>query len=372
MKILLIFGTRPEAIKMCPLALKLIESKQLDIKICVTAQHRHMLDQVLNIFNLVPDYDLDLMKPNQTLEWLTGAIIEGVAKVIGDFKPNLVLVHGDTTTSFSAALAAFYQKIDVGHVEAGLRTGDIHSPWPEEANRKLTATLTKLHFAPTASAAQNLQAEGYSADNIFVTGNTVIDALLKTVEFTRQNKHNVAQQLQDLLPILSNKKVILITGHRRENFGTGFKNICTALKIIAQTYPDIQLVYPVHLNPQVQQPVYDTLGQLSNFHLIEPLDYQSFISLMDLSDIILTDSGGIQEVAPSLNKPVLVFREKTERPEAVSAGTVRLVGTDTNRIVTEVSALIANPSSFGTTSNPYGDGMACQRIVDIIKNHYRV
>ncbi|RJY18841.1 UDP-N-acetylglucosamine 2-epimerase (non-hydrolyzing) [Parashewanella spongiae] len=372
MKILMIFGTRPEAIKMCPLALKLTENKELDVKICVTAQHRHMLDQVLQIFNLKPDYDLNLMKPNQTLEWLTGAIIEGVGQVISDFKPQLVLVHGDTTTSFSAALAAFYQKVDVGHVEAGLRTGDIHSPWPEEANRKLTATLTMLHFAPTDAAAQNLKNEGYSTNNIFVTGNTVIDALFKTLEFTRKNRFVPAQQLQKILPTLENKKIILITGHRRENFGTGFQNICTSLKIIAQTYPDVELVYPVHLNPHVQQPVYDTLGNLDNFHLIEPLDYQSFVLLMDLADIILTDSGGIQEEAPSLNKPVLVFREKTERPEAVNAGAVRIVGTDINRIVTEVSTLIDKPNAFGKAANPYGDGKACQRISDIIKRYYRV
>ncbi|MGI2182555.1 UDP-N-acetylglucosamine 2-epimerase (non-hydrolyzing) [Shewanella sp. NKUCC06_TVS] len=372
MKILLVFGTRPEAIKMCPLAKMLATDTQLDVKICVTAQHRHMLDQVLSIFELKPDYDLDLMKPNQTLEWLTGAIVEGVGKVIKEFQPQIVLVHGDTTTSFSAALAAFYQKVDVGHIEAGLRTGDIHSPWPEEANRKLTAVLSKLHFAPTQTAAQNLKNEGYLPEHIYVTGNTVIDALFETLAFTRKDNYSHPSELSPLFDQLQGKKVILITGHRRENFGVGFENICTALKTIALSNPNVQLIYPVHLNPQVQKPVYEYLGELDNFHLIEPLDYQSFVSLMDRADIILTDSGGIQEEAPSLKKPVLVLRDKTERPEAVTAGTVRLVGTDIDKIVSEITLLIDNPSAFGETVNPYGDGQACQRIHKIIKLHYQV
>lgn len=371
-KILLVFGTRPEAIKMCPLAKMLANDPQLDVKICVTAQHRHMLDQVLSIFELTPDYDLNLMKPNQTLEWLTGAIVEGVGKVIKEFQPQLVLVHGDTTTSFSAALAAFYQKVDVGHVEAGLRTGDITSPWPEEANRKLTAVLSSLHFAPTPSSAENLKNEGYFPESIYVTGNTVIDALFQTLSITKKDDFPHTDALKDLLNILDGKKVILITGHRRENFGVGFENICTALKTIALENKDWELVYPVHLNPKVQEPVFKHLGGLDNFHLIDPLDYQSFVTLMDRADIILTDSGGIQEEAPSLKKPVLVLRDKTERPEAVSAGTVRLVGTDVDKIVSEVNILIKNQKAFGETVNPYGDGHACQRILNIIKLHYQV
>lgn len=345
---------------------------RFDVKICVTAQHRQMLDQVLDIFAIKPDYDLNLMKPNQTLEWLTGAIVEGVGNVIAECQPQLVLVHGDTTTAFASALAAFYQRVDVGHVEAGLRTGDILSPWPEEANRKLTATLTKLHFAPTQSSANNLLKENHPQENIVITGNTVIDALLKTVEFNRQNNPPLAPQLQNLLPVLSNKLVILITGHRRENFGAGFENICAALKYIAINYPAVELVYPVHLNPQVQKPVYEILGSLPNFHLIDPLEYQSFVVLMDMADIILTDSGGIQEEAPSLKKPVLVLRDKTERPEAVTAGTVRLVGTNAKKIIAEVEQLIKNPKAFGETINPYGDGNACERILAAIVKSYNL
>ncbi|WP_371316350.1 non-hydrolyzing UDP-N-acetylglucosamine 2-epimerase [Shewanella sp. NIFS-20-20] len=372
MKILLVFGTRPEAIKMCPLAKVLADDPLLDVKICVTAQHRQMLDQVLDIFELTPDFDLDLMKPNQTLEWLTGAIVEGVGQVIQQFQPQLVLVHGDTTTSFAAALAAFYQKVDVGHVEAGLRTGDIHSPWPEEANRKLTAVLTKLHFAPTKSAADNLTREGIRTQDIYVTGNTVIDALLETRKHIQRQGIQALPEITSILPKIQNKLVILITGHRRENFGVGFENICAALKMIALAHPEVQLVYPVHLNPQVQKPVHDFLGNLPNFHLISPLDYQSFVALMDMANIILTDSGGIQEEAPSLKKPVLVLRDKTERPEAVEAGTVKLVGTDIEKIVKEVNQLINDPHAFGHTENPYGDGNACVKIADIIKSRYQV
>lgn len=371
MNILLVFGTRPEAIKMCPLAIELSKHNDFKVKICVTGQHRNMLDQVLNLFNLTADYDLNLMKPAQTLEWLTGAIIEGVSHVIADFNPDLVLVHGDTTTSFASALAAFYQKVDVGHVEAGLRTGDINAPWPEEANRKLTACITKLHFAPTELAKHNLIKEGYDNKQIFVTGNTVIDALFATITQLESNPSSIQSNVRTLLTDLQNKKVILITGHRRENFGDGFKNICCALKQIAEENPNVQLVYPVHLNPQVQQPVHQYLGDLSNFHLIAPLDYTSFVSLMNRADIILTDSGGIQEEAPSLSKPVLVLREKTERPEAVDAGTVKLVGTNINKIVTEVTLLLKNSKAFGNVTNPYGDGLACQKISSIIQNYYK-
>ncbi len=354
---------------MCPLVQALKDDPRFEAKVCVTAQHREMLDQVLSTFNVKPDYDLNLMKSDQTLDWLTSAIIEQVSVVIKDFQPQLVLVHGDTTTSFASALAAFYQQIDVGHVEAGLRTGDIHSPWPEEANRKLTSTLTRLHFTPTQSAADNLLQENVLKEHIFVTGNTVIDALLATVEQTRKASYQ-STNLASLITKVTNKKVILITGHRRENFGQGFENICKALKEIASNHPEIALIYPVHLNPQVQEPVNRHLGNIDNFHLIDPLQYQDFVLLMDRADIILTDSGGIQEEAPSLNKPVLVLREKTERPEAVEAGTVKLVGTDERKIVSAVEALLEDPSCFSHITNPYGDGLACQRIKHIIATTY--
>jgi len=365
-KVLLIFGTRPEAIKMCPLSLQLSKTDGIDVKVCVTGQHRQMLDQVLELFEVTPDYDLNLMKPNQTLEWITSQILQGVSGVISELKPDLILVHGDTTTSFAAALAGFYQQIPVGHVEAGLRTGNIMSPWPEEANRKLTATLSKFHFAPTQTAKQNLLNEGISGDNIYVTGNTVIDALLSTVSRVNNDSQGVCPKLSSLLSTLDNRKVILITGHRRENIGQSFNQICQALHEIAIAYPDVHLIYPVHLNPKVREPVYRYLADIANIHLIEPLDYLSFVKLMDRSDIILTDSGGIQEEAPSLNKPVLVLRENTERPEAVAAGTVKLVGTTTQRIVEEVSLLLAQTIPFKAQDNPYGDGHSCQRISEII------
>ncbi|WP_220752628.1 UDP-N-acetylglucosamine 2-epimerase (non-hydrolyzing) [Shewanella sp. KT0246] len=371
LKALLVFGTRPEAIKMCPLAKSLLADPRFEVRVCVTAQHRKMLDQVLEIFEIKPDYDLDLMKQGQTLEWLTSTIIEKVSVVIEDFKPQLVLVHGDTTTSFAAALAAFYKKVDIGHVEAGLRTGDIHSPWPEEANRKLTSTLTRLHFAPTQSAADNLQQENVPTEQIFVTGNTVIDALHTTVKHIKDANYQAAT-LSKLIETIKNKKLILITGHRRENFGQGFENICLALKEIAQNNPDVVLIYPVHLNPQVQEPVNRHLSGIENFHLINPLNYQDFVFLMDRADIILTDSGGIQEEAPSLHKPVLVLRDKTERPEAVKAGTVKLVGTNQQSITSAVETLLKDASSFEELSNPYGDGQACQRIKHIIATTYRL
>lgn len=372
MKVLLVFGTRPEAIKMCPLALQLIQTDGVDAKVCVTGQHREMLDQVLDIFNITPDYDLNLMKPNQTLEWLTSEILQGVSKVVQEFKPELILVHGDTTTSFAAALAGFYQQTKVGHVEAGLRTGDLMSPWPEEANRKLTASLTQFHFAPTQTAKDNLLREGIAPDTIYVTGNTVIDALLSTVETVRNDNQGICPKLLSLLDQLNTQQVILITGHRRENIGQSFEQICQALNKIASENPDVQLIYPVHLNPKVRDTVYQYLSNVDNIHLIEPLDYLSFIKLMDRADIILTDSGGIQEEAPSLHKPVLVLRSNTERPEAVAAGTVKLVGTQTDDIVNEVTTLLNPKVPFESKPNPYGDGKSCQRISDIITQHFEV
>ncbi|WP_282098411.1 UDP-N-acetylglucosamine 2-epimerase (non-hydrolyzing) [Shewanella sp. MMG014] len=370
-KVLLVFGTRPEAIKMSPLAKLLAQHPSLEVRVCVTGQHREMLDQVLGLFNITPDYDLNLMKSQQSLEWLTSAIIEGTSHVINDFQPQLVLVHGDTTTSFAAALAAFYKKVDVGHVEAGLRTGDLQSPWPEEANRKLTATLAKHHFAPTQTAANNLLAEGHQPDNVHITGNTVIDALLQTVASNHENGFQPTA-LTELLNSVSYQKVILVTGHRRENFGTGFENICLALQKIATTYPNVAIIYPVHLNPQVQAPVNQYLSNIDNVHLIAPQDYPSFVYLMDRADIILTDSGGVQEEAPALHKPVLVLRDKTERIEALEAGTVNLVGTDTDRIVNAVTTLLEQQEQNTKPSNPYGDGQACQRIQTQILRHYQL
>ncbi len=356
---------------MSPLAKLLAQHPSFEVRVCVTGQHREMLDQVLGLFNINPDYDLNLMKSQQSLEWLTSAIIEGTSHVINDFQPQLVLVHGDTTTSFAAALAAFYKKVDVGHVEAGLRTGDLQSPWPEEANRKLTATLAKHHFAPTQTAANNLLAEGHQPDNVHITGNTVIDALLQTVASNHENGFQPTA-LTELFNSVSYQKVILVTGHRRENFGTGFENICLALQKIATTYPNVAIIYPVHLNPQVQAPVNQYLGNIDNVHLIAPQDYPSFVYLMDRADIILTDSGGVQEEAPALHKPVLVLRDKTERIEALEAGTVNLVGTDTDRIVNAVTTLLEQQEQNTKPSNPYGDGQACQRIQTQILRHYQL
>lgn len=367
-KILLVFGTRPEAIKMAPLALELMKNHKLEVEICVTAQHREMLDQVLSLFQITPKYDLNLMQAGQDLYDITSRVLLGIKDVLTQAKPDLVLVHGDTTTTFSTALAAFYQKIPVGHVEAGLRTGDIYSPWPEEANRKLTGALADIHFTPTEKSRQNLLAENVPDKKIFVTGNTVIDALLQVVKIIDHDpalKDSMQQRFDFIDPA---KKIILVTGHRRESFGGGFERICEALKILAQR-DDVQIIYPVHLNPNVKEPVDRILKGVSNVHLIAPLDYLPFVYLMSQSYFILTDSGGVQEEAPSLGKPVLVMRDTTERPEAVAAGTVKLVGTDLQKIVKEANQLLDDSQAYKEMSfahNPYGDGKACSRITDIL------
>jgi UDP-N-acetylglucosamine 2-epimerase (non-hydrolysing) len=372
-KILVVFGTRPEAIKMVPVV-KQIEkySELLELKVCVTAQHRQMLDQVLDIFKITPDFDLNVMKPDQDLYSLTAAVLVKLGEVLGAYRPDLVLVHGDTTTSFCAALAAYYRQIPVGHVEAGLRTGNIYSPWPEEINRKLTGAITRFHFAPTEFARQNLLNEGVK-EHIYITGNTVIDALLMAVDMIHANdamKEEIEKTITERgFHYQPDRKLIMITGHRRENFGEGFVHICHAIKRIAERYPSFDLVYPVHFNPNVRKPVYDLLGHLPNVFLIEPLEYLPFIYLMELSYLLLTDSGGIQEEGPSLGKPVIVMRNTTERPEAVDAGTVILAGTDEETIFTEVSRLIDNEAHYMTMSrahNPYGDGHAAERIAETI------
>jgi UDP-N-acetylglucosamine 2-epimerase (non-hydrolysing) len=372
-KVLTIFGTRPEAIKMAPLVHALSQDAAFESRVCVTAQHREMLDQVLRLFEITPDYDLNIMKPGQGLTEITSRILTGLKPVLDEFRPDVVLVHGDTTTTLSASLAAFYHQIPVGHVEAGLRTGDLSSPWPEEGNRVLTGHLAKWHFAPTENARTNLQREGISADGIFVTGNTVIDALL-WVRDRVKNDTSLAQQLAENYPFLdAAKKLILVTGHRRESFGGGFERICSALAEIARQHPDVQIVYPVHLNPNVSEPVNRILRGIDNIILIDPQDYLPFVYLMDKACLILTDSGGVQEEAPSLGKPVLVMRETTERPEAVDAGTVRLVGTDPATIVEEVNRLLNNEDEYNSMSrahNPYGDGDACRHILDALKNHW--
>ncbi|MBC9229527.1 UDP-N-acetylglucosamine 2-epimerase (non-hydrolyzing) [bacterium SPL81] len=369
-KILLVFGTRPEAIKMAPLALQLHKSNQdFETKVCVTGQHRQMLDQVLTLFDLKPDFDLNLMKQGQTLSDITSGVLKGLEDVFETWTPDVVLVHGDTATTFAASLAAYYRKIKVGHIEAGLRTGDLYSPWPEEANRKLTGVLANYHFAPTQSSSENLIKENVSPENIVVTGNTVIDALLQVKQKIEQDQSLVSQFQQQFSYLDSNKKLILVTGHRRENFGQGFLNICTALANLAKKYTDIQIVYPVHLNPNVQQPVNELLADIPNIYLIAPQDYLPFVYLMNRSYLILTDSGGIQEEAPSLGKPVLVMRNTTERPEAVDAGTVRLVGTEINSIEHSVIELIENPKIYeemAAAHNPYGDGRACSKIIEYI------
>ena len=332
-KILLVFGTRPEAIKMAPLALALqADTQNFQTKVCVTGQHRQMLDQVLQLFGLVPDFDLNLMKSGQTLSDITTGVLKGLEDIFSEWLPDVVLVHGDTATTFASTLAAYYQKIKVGHVEAGLRTGNIYSPWPEEANRKLTGALANYHFAPTQSSYDNLIKENVDSSNIIVTGNTVIDALL-TVKEKIETDRELIQNFEKKFGFLdATKKLILVTGHRRENFGQGFLNICSSLSSLARKYQDIQIVYPVHLNPNVQKPVNELLSGIENIFLIDPQDYLPFVYLMNQSYLILTDSGGIQEEAPSLGKPVLVMRDTTERPEAVDAGTVRLVGTDASII----------------------------------------
>lgn len=368
-KTLCVFGTRPEAIKMAPLALKLNADSRFDAQVCVTGQHREMLDQVLDLFDLKPDYDLNIMKPGQDLTDVTSAILKGIRDVLTERKPDVVLVHGDTATTFATSLAAYYQQIPVAHVEAGLRTGNLYSPWPEEANRKLTGALAAYHFAPTRTAADNLMREGVEEASIHITGNTVIDALFEVVHKLEIDR-KLCDGLANKFPFLEeNKKLILVTGHRRESFGGGFERICEALAQIARQHPDVQIVYPVHLNPSVQLPVNRLLKGFDNIYLIEPLDYLPFVHLMNRSTIILTDSGGIQEEAPSLGKPVLVMRDTTERPEAIEAGTVKLVGTNVKTIVEEISKLISDFHVYETMSrshNPYGDGKACSRIVDFL------
>lgn len=372
MKVLTVFGTRPEAIKMAPLVHALAKDPYFEAKVCVTAQHREMLDQVLHLFSIVPDYDLNIMQPGQGLTEITCRILEGLKPILESFSPDVVLVHGDTTTTIAASLAAFYQRIPVGHVEAGLRTGDLSSPWPEEANRTLTGHLAMYHFAPTENSRHNLLRENVGDKKIFVTGNTVIDALF-WVRDSVLNNEALQCELAGRYPFLENdKKLILVTGHRRESFGRGFEEICQALAEIAAKHDDVQIVYPVHLNPNVSEPVNRILGHVDNVILIEPQDYLPFLWLMNRAWLILTDSGGIQEEAPSFGKPVLVMRDTTERPEAVEAGTVRLVGTNKQRIVEEVTRLLSNHAAWHAMShahNPYGDGHACGRILHALKNN---
>jgi UDP-N-acetylglucosamine 2-epimerase (non-hydrolysing) len=368
-KVLLVFGTRPEAIKMAPLVKALKAHPAFDARVCVTAQHRQMLDQVLELFEITPEFDLNLMKPGQDLTDITTGVLQGLKTVFAEWMPDVVLVHGDTSTTFGASLAAFYQRIPVGHVEAGLRTGNLYSPWPEEANRKLTGVLANWHFAPTPTSRDNLLREGVNPETVHVTGNTVIDALLQVREKINSDA-TLQQQFAEKFAFLdSSKRLILVTGHRRENFGGGFERICEALARIAQENPDVQVLYPVHLNPNVQEPVKRLLGGISNVHLIEPQDYLPFVYLMDKSTLILTDSGGIQEEAPSLGKPVLVMRDTTERPEAVAAGTVKLVGTDAEAICRETTRLLSDQAAYQAMAfshNPYGDGHTCERIVQAL------
>ncbi|SQD80121.1 non-hydrolyzing UDP-N-acetylglucosamine 2-epimerase [Moritella yayanosii] len=368
-KVLTVFGTRPEAIKMAPLVHALAADERFEAKCCVTAQHREMLDQVLELFEITPDYDLNIMKAGQTLNDVTARILLELKPILQEFKPDVVLVHGDTATTFAASLAAYYEQIDVGHVEAGLRTGNIYSPWPEEGNRKLTGALTKYHFAPTETSKENLLKENFNPDNILVTGNTVIDALLMMKDKV-DNDADLNITLSASFPFLDeNKKLILVTGHRRESFGGGFERICKALAITAKAHPETQIVYPMHLNPNVREPVNRILAGIDNIFLIEPQQYLPFIYLMGRANIILTDSGGIQEEAPSLGKPVLVMRDTTERPEAVEAGTVKLVGTEVDALVSNLNELLTNKDAYKKMSvshNPYGDGKACLKILDYL------
>lgn len=375
-KVLLVFGTRPEAIKMAPLVLKLKQHPDFQTIVCVTAQHREMLDQVLDIFNIKPDFDLNIMQKGQDLYDITSRVLLGIRDVLNETKPDIVLVHGDTTTSMSAALAAFYQHIPVGHVEAGLRTNNIYSPWPEEMNRQITGRIARIHFAPTELSRQNLLKENIDDQHIKVTGNTVIDALQIIVEKIKSNK-NLEQKIEESIndngydvQRLKNRRLVLITGHRRENFGDGFIRLCTAISDLTKKFPNVDFVYPMHLNPNVRKPIHEVFGDdlkaLGNIYFIEPLDYLNFVYMMEKSHLVLTDSGGIQEEAPGLGKPVLVMRDTTERPEALEAGTVKLVGTDYNKIVGEVSKLLTDNDYYNTMSNavnPYGDGLACERII---------
>ena len=381
-KIMLVFGTRPEAIKMAPLVKEFQKHPDtFQTIVCVTGQHREMLDQVLNIFDIRPDFDLNIMKQGQDLYDVTARVLTGMRDVLREAQPDVVLVHGDTTTSTAAALAAFYQQIPVGHVEAGLRTHNILSPWPEEMNRQITGRIASYHFAPTALSRQNLLQENVDDANITVTGNTVIDALYWVVDRIK-NDRSLDAELEEVLRhagydvnrLADDRPLVLITGHRRENFGDGFINMCTAIKQLTERYPNVDFVYPMHLNPNVRRPIHevfgDDLSNLGNMHFIEPLEYLSFVYLMEKSTIVLTDSGGIQEEAPGLGKPVLVMRDTTERPEALEAGTVKLVGTDREKIFNEVSTLLDDAAAYARMSqavNPYGDGLACSRIVERLK-----
>ena len=381
-KVMLVFGTRPEAIKMAPLVKEFQKHPEsFETIVCVTGQHRQMLDQVLQIFDITPDYDLNIMKQGQDLYDVTARVLTGMRDVLKETQPDVVLVHGDTTTSTAAALAAFYQQIPVGHVEAGLRTHNIYSPWPEEMNRQITGRIATYNLAPTSLSKHNLLREAVAEESITVTGNTVIDALYWVVDKIK-NDASLNAELEDILKtagydvnrLTGGKKLVLITGHRRENFGNGFINMCTAIKDLTQKYPDVDFVYPMHLNPNVRKPIHEVFGEdlsdLGNLFFIEPLEYLSFVYLMEKSTIVLTDSGGIQEEAPGLGKPVLVMRDTTERPEALDAGTVKLVGTDYVKIVNEVSALIDDENAYEKMSkavNPYGDGLACGRIVNTLK-----
>lgn len=366
-KILTVFGTRPEAIKMAPLVKALEADERFESRVCVTAQHREMLDQVLELFEIQPDYDLDIMQPGQSLSQITSNILLGLEPVLQETNPDVVLVHGDTATTLSTSLAAFYQQIPVGHIEAGLRTGNLASPWPEEGNRKVTGSLAALHYAPTELSQRNLLAENVNSEAIIITGNTVIDALLSVQAKIAENA-TLRNELAEAVPFLQeDRPLVLVTGHRRESFGGGFERICEALRQVALNHPAVQIVYPVHLNPNVREPVNRLLSDLHNVFLIEPQDYLPFVYLMTRATVILTDSGGIQEEAPSLGKPVLVMRDTTERPEAVDAGTVRLVGTDVEKIVSGIAELLTDSQAYETMSrahNPYGDGKACQRILD--------
>ena len=373
-KILLVFGTRPEAIKMAPLVKALQkDTEHFETRVCVTAQHRQMLDQVLEVFGITPEYDLNIMAPNQDLYDITAKVLLGLREVLKDFRPDTVLVHGDTTTSMAASLAAFYMQIPVGHVEAGLRTYNMLSPWPEEMNRQVTDRICTYYFAPTEQSKVNLLQENIDAKKIFITGNTVIDALLMAVDIistTAGVKEKMAKELQEKGYTVGDREYILVTGHRRENFGDGFLHICKAIKELAALHPEMDIVYPVHLNPNVQKPVYELLSGLSNVYLISPLDYLPFIYAMQHSTLLLTDSGGVQEEAPSLGKPVLVMRDTTERPEAVVAGTVKLVGTNAEAIVSNVTALLLDKEMYkrmSETHNPYGDGQACERIIAALR-----
>lgn len=370
LKVMSIFGTRPEAIKMAPLVKKLQETEEIDSVLCVTAQHRQMLDMVLDLFELKPDYDLDIMEHGQSISDITVKVLKGMENILQEVKPDIVLVHGDTSTTFVGALAAFYQQIPVGHVEAGLRSGNIYSPYPEEMNRKLTTNLASLYFAPTTGNYDNLIKENITSEKIFITGNTVIDALLQVVkeEYVFDN------------PLLNgidyrNKKVVVMTCHRRENWGEPMENIFKAVVDIKERHKDVEIIFPVHLNPKIRELAKDIMGNMEGVHLIEPLDYEPFVNLLNKAHLILTDSGGIQEEAPALGKPILVLREETERPEAVGAGTVKIVGVDGDKIIKEVEELLSNPKSYSqmaNATNPYGDGRACERIVDALKYHFKI